>query len=72
MKVLHDVTFTAGLHCDKHFFFTITIYVGHFEITCQNIFCLIYYDQKHSTEFNSFKMKIFTNICRVILCLHFS
>ena len=42
-----------------------------FKIPCQYwYFCPIYYDQKYSTEFNSFKMKIFTNIWRVTFCLY--
>ena len=29
MKVSNDATFTAGLHCDKHFFHNYNIHVCH-------------------------------------------
>lgn len=71
MKVSHDATFTAGLHCDKHFFPQLQYTCVSFKIPCQYwYFCPIYYDQKYSTEFNSFKVKIFANIWRVTFCLY--
>ena len=47
MKVLHDATFTAGLHCDKHFFFTITINMCVIQNSMTVYFCPIYHDTKH-------------------------
>ena len=41
-----------------------------FKIPCQYMFCLIYFDQRHSREFNSFKIKMFTNILRDTFCLY--
>ena len=72
MKVLHDATFTAGLHYDKHFFYNYNIHICHskFHVNMFVYLCSINYDQKHSTEFNTFKMKLFANIWRIIFCLY--
>ena len=51
-------------------FFTITIYMYVIQNSMSIYFCPIYYDQKRSTEFNWFKMKIFTNIWSVTFCLY--
>ena len=70
MKVLDDATFTAGLHHDKHFFSQLQYTCVSFKIPCQYMFCLIYFDQRHSREFNSFKIQMFTNILRDTFCLY--
>ena len=61
------------LVCDEQFFFiTITVYRSVIKNSVSIYFCPIHYDQKHLTEFNSFKIKIFTTLKRATFCFIFS
>ena len=69
--MLYIATFTAGLW-RAIFFITITVYRSVIKNSVSIYFCPIHYDQKHLTEFNSFKIKIFTTLKRATFCFIFS